>query len=340
MNSVDLKYCGILSTRLDRYKVKSTNPYKANCRCPICGDSKKSKSLSRGWFVEKTDSVMYHCFNCGVSHPLWRYLKVTDPALYNEYVIDSKFDRIGSSNTVPKPLDTITMPVPSFKKSGSPLLKIKKISQLDPNHPARRYADKRLIPVNTHHRIYYAPKFSSWVNELIPGKLPEFDDNPRLVLPMLNREKDLIGFQGRAFDKNSIRYITIMLDASQPKLFGLDVVDFNKKYYVLEGPIDSLFLSNAIAMAGADGNLRGLQNSTNAVFVFDNEPRNTEIVRRMETLIENGHSVCIWPKTIKEKDINDMVISGTNSASIELLIDKNTYSGLAAKLAILEWKKC
>lgn len=342
MNLVDVKYCGILSTRLDRYKVKQTNPYKANFRCPICGDSQKSKTLARGWLIEKDMTAMFHCFNCGQSHPLWRFLKLTDVSLYNEYVIDSKFDKMSARPPQEKlkPLETLTAPVPNFKRSGSPLLKIKRLGQLAVDHPARLYVNGRKIPTKAHHRLYYAPKFNTWVNSLIPDKLPQPKrDLPRLILPLIDQNGTVFGFQGRAFDKLSIRYITIMLDESKAKLFGLDHADFTKKYYVVEGPIDSLFLSNAVAMAGADGNATGLENMENAVFVFDNEPRNKEIVSRMEKMLDRGYKVCIWPAKVSVKDINDMVLSGLTTAEVELMIDQNTYEGLRGRLALAEWRR-
>jgi hypothetical protein len=150
----------------------------------------------------------------------------------------------------------------------------------------------------------------------------------------------VFGFQGRAFDKTSLRYITIMLDEDKPKIFGLDQVDFTKRYYVVEGPIDSLFLSNAVAMAGADGNATGMENLSNAVFVFDNESRNKEIVNRRERIVERGYKVCVWPSKLVEKDINDMIMSGMTAASIELIINNNTVEGLQGKLAISMWRRC
>lgn len=342
MNLVDVKYSGILSTRLERYSIKSTTPYRANCRCPICGDSQKSKMKARGWILEKDNSAIYYCHNCGASLSLRNLLKSIDTNLYNEYVIDMALEKGYKTKTqdVVKPLNTLTKSRPAYTKTGSPLLKIKKVSSLNFSHPVKKYVQKRAIPARKQYKLYYAPKFEEWTNSLIPNKLPEKQVKPRLVLPFIDKKGTVFGYQGRAFDKESIRYITIMLDESMPKIFGLDTVKFNKKYYVVEGPIDSLFLDNCVAMAGADGNASGLDYLENAVFVFDNEPRNKEIVSRMERCIDRGYKVCIWPENVLDKDINDMVLSGIDPVNLQMVIDQNTFENLEAKLKLSYWRKC
>jgi len=239
-----------------------------------------------------------------------------------------------------KPLEKLIEKQPKFTKKGSPLLSIKKISSLNYDHPVKKYIQKRLIPTSQHYKLYYAPKFETWTNSLVPGKLPEKIVKPRLVLPFIDKNGNVFGYQGRAFDKESIRYITIMLEEDMPKIFGLNTVDFSRKYYVVEGPIDSLFLSNAVAMAGADNNASGLEQTENAIFVYDNEPRNVEIVRRMEKAIDQGYKVCIWPSNLREKDINDIVLAGMKPEDLQVLIDVNSYSGLEGKLKLSEWRKC
>ena len=191
------------------------------------------------------------------------------------------------------------------------------------------------------YKLYYAPKFNEWVNSIIPGKLPKLEnDSPRLVMPFIDKEGNLFGFNARAFRDNELRYITIMIDEDMPKIFGLDTVNFSKKYYVIEGPIDSLFIDNSVAMAGADGNAKGLENTENAVFVFDNEPRNKEIVSRMERCLNKGYNICIWPEKVLDKDINDVILSGLSEADLKQMIDDNTYRGLEGKLQLSYWKRC
>ena len=342
MNQVDLKYSGILSTRLDRYSLKSHSPYRANMRCPICGDSQKNKSKTRGWILEKDNSAIYYCHNCGASMGLRNFLKHIDINLYNEYIVDYALDKGYKTKQEPKvkPLETLTQSRPKFTKKGSPLLKIKKLSSLAVDHPARNYVNSREIPSNKHYILYYTPKFNAWVNSLIPDKMSDKFDEPRLVLPFIDKNNNVFGFQGRAFRKESIRYITIMIDQDMPKIFGLNNVDYTKKYYVVEGPIDSLFLNNCVAMAGADGNASGLENVENAIFVFDNEPRNKEIVARMEKCLNKGYKVCIWPSNVLDNDVNDMILSGVKAVDIQMIIDQNSYSGLNGKLKLSEWRKC
>lgn len=332
---VDLQYAMILSSRLDKFKVKSTNPYKINFRCPICGDSQKSRTKSRGWLLEKENSFHYFCHNCGVSQQFKTFLKNVDSMSYNDYVTEKYVNNMKSEKKE-SPLDNLKSEGPKFKP-GNHLKSIKKISQLLPSHPVKSYIDSRKIPPAQHYRLYYAPKFKTWINSIIPNKLEiKGKDEPRLIMPFFDEEGNLFGVSARGFDPNGMRYITIMFQDKQ-KIFGLDKVDFNKKYYVLEGAIDSLFLPNAIAMAGADGNVNGLKNVENAVFVFDAEPRNKEIHKRIEKIIRAGHSVCIWPSNIDGKDVNEMVLNGVTN--IEEIIRKNTYKGLEANLKLMSWRK-
>jgi hypothetical protein len=276
------------------------------------------------------------------------FLRAVDHNLFNEYVIDTALEMgqrrelFQKKREEPiKPLDKLQMKAPSFRKKGSPLLKIKKISQLNYSHNGKIYVQNRQIPASKQYKLYYASKFNEWVNSIIPGKLPTVErDRPRLIMPFIDKAGNLFGFNARAFGNDELRYITIMIDSTMPKIFGLDDVNFSKRYYVAEGPIDSLFLSNAVAMAGADGNANGLEQTENAVFVFDNEPRNKEIVARMEKCLERGYKVCIWPKNVLQKDINDVIISGVTQASLELIIDNNTFSGLEGKLQLTYWRKC
>ncbi len=344
MNPIDLKYCGIMSMRLERYEVKERSPYRANMRCPICGDSEKSKVKARGWILDKKNQAFYYCHNCGASMTLGYFIKQVAPTVYDEYVIDSRLERDTLRRQVDKiktGLDTLRMSKPKFKTKESPLHRIKKISSMKDSHPAKQYITKRQIPTDKHYLLYYAPKFNSWVNSVVKDKLSSDYDEPRLITPFIDEHGNLFGFAGRSFDPNAnLRYITIMLDEDMPKMFGMNTVDFNKPYFVVEGQFDSMFLDNCVAMAGADGNSRGLKNLGNATYVFDNEPRNKEIVARMEKVANRGDKVVIWPQKLPGKDINDLVLAGLSPKIVSDILVANTYQGLDAKLALTIWKRC
>jgi transcription elongation factor Elf1 len=333
---IDIQYAQMLSGRLEHFKIKHTNPYKINFRCPICGDSTKNRSKARGWLLERDNKFSYYCHNCGASQSFNFFLKTVDPLLFNDYITEKFVANTHTKDT--KEVNTEQFKSEAVVFNADPLKKIKKISQLDHDHPVKRYILKRQIPSHQHYRLYFAPKFKAWINEIIPDKFdPEKigKDEPRLVIPFLDENGKCFGVSARSFDpKTNLRYISILFD-NRPKIFGLDKVNLNEPYYIVEGAIDSMFLSNAISMNGAEGN--GNSANENAVYVFDAEPRNKEIHARMEKVIKNGHKICIWPSDVPGKDINEMILNGLKD--VEKVIEDNTYKGLQAELKFAAWRK-
>ena len=327
---VDVKYANLLSSRLLRYKVLSHNPFKANFRCPFCGDSEKSQFKARGFFLQYDDHITYKCHNCGLPTNLQKVLEKVDPLLYKEYILESFGDKDKK-----KVVKTETFKHPTHMRSGSPLLKLKKISQLPNDHFAKQYVLDRKIPTRFHAKLFFAPKFAEWTNSIIPDKLKTDNDKPRLIIPFLDRDGHMFGYQGRSFDPTSkAKYKTIMIE-DKPRVFGLDELDDTKKHYLVEGPIDSMFLPNAIAMAGADADFY----NENTVFVYDNEPRNPEIVSRYAKVLDQGHKIVIWPDNMEFKDINDMILGGMSAQKVVDIIDANTYNGIIGMMRFTQWKK-
>ena len=126
-----------------------------------------------------------------------------------------------------------------------------------------------------------------------------------------------------------------MINDDAPKIYGLDNIRRDAPVFVTEGPIDSTFLRNSIAMCGADGDV-GKWGVSTPVWVYDNEPRSKEITTRISDTIDRGDKVVIWPKNVSEKDINDMVLAGHDVQSI---VESNVYEGLEAKLKFNTWKR-
>jgi hypothetical protein len=267
------------------------------------------------------------------------FIKSQDPTLYAEYLKERMLED-GHKDEVQEFVDKMKTPV-FVKETG--LKDLKKVSQLKADHPVKQYITKRQIPPETHYKLFLCMKFKAWVNTMLPGKFEDTEnDEPRLILPFIDQDKKLFGFQGRSFKKTGIRYITIILDEEKPKIFGLDTMDPSKDIYVVEGPIDSLFLPNGIASAGGDLitplNYLDVQKE-NFIVVYDNEPRNKHTVKHIEKAIESGYRVCIWPTTMEHKDINDMVLAGYAKEKVKDIIDECTYSGPTAKLHLALWRK-
>jgi len=270
-------------------------------------------------------------------------VKHLDDGLYNEYIREKLL--ADPSVRVKSDVEIFAnkMKTPTFVKD-TPLKKLKKISQFTADSVVKKWVENRKIPSQYHYKLFFCKEFKKWANEFKPGQFEEpYIDEPRLIIPFIDKEGNLFAVQGRCFKKNSsLRYITIMFDETKPKIFGLDTVDERLPIYVVEGPIDSMFVPNCIASAGSDltSNLDSISTDRSKfVIVFDNEPRNPEIVKKIERSIGAGYNVCIWPDNIEQKDINDMVLAGMSIEKVVATIKGSTYTGLEAMLKFQLWKK-
>ena len=321
MDFVDVKYISILSSRLEKFKKVKNNLY--NFRCPLCGDSQKNKNKARGYLYQVKNNTNYKCHNCGANISFNNLLKQVDSNLHKQYTFEKfKETTTGKNFSVEEP--KFDFEKPKFKS----ILNLPKAVE---NLEAKEYLESRNL---NPYKFYYTEKFKSWVNSIKHTFDDLKHDEPRIVIPLFYK-KEFIGLQGRTLGSSKIKYITIMLDDDAPKIYGLDDVKINEPIYITEGPFDSTFIPNSIALCGADGDIDKWITG-DIVWVYDNEPRNAEIHSRIEKCIDNKHKVVIWPSTIMEKDINEMILSGLN---VQDVIKSNTYSGLEAKLKFTTWKK-
>jgi predicted RNA-binding Zn-ribbon protein involved in translation (DUF1610 family) len=321
MDFVDVKYINLISSRFQKFKRVKNNLY--NFRCPICGDSQTNKNKARGYLYQIKNNTNYKCHNCGINVSFNNFLKQIDTQIHKQYIFEKfKEGNTGKNFTTQAPV--LKFEAPKFK----PKLDLPKASE---NPVAKAYLENRKLNSDNY---YYTEKFKEWTNSLRPTFDNVSKDEPRIIIPLFY-QNILIGFQGRALGPSKVKYITIMLIDDAPKIYGLDKVQKNKSVYITEGPFDSTFISNSIALCGADGDV-DKWGISDPVWVYDNEPRNREILSRISRVIEMGQKVIIWPSTIKEKDVNDMVLSGLDVQSV---IESNTYSGLEAKLKFTTWKK-
>ena len=330
MSYIDTKYLNIISPYLQQFKKKGNDLW--NFRCPYCGDSHKSRTKARGFVFRKKNDLFFKCHNCGTGASLGNLIKTLDSKTYKDYIME-RYKKGVETRSSPQPEFHFNAPV--FRKKG--ILKgLKSIQDLPDDHPARQIVERRKLPVESLSDLYLCESFFKFTNSIIKGKFPSLGgDHPRLIIPFRGEDGEVFAYQGRAFGNEQPKYITIKIDADRDKIFGLDKVDKSKPILVVEGPLDSLFLDNCIAVAGADfSSIEG-----DLTIIYDNEPRNKEINKQIEKTIDQGKSVCLWPDTMVCKDINDMIILGYTKEEIQEIITNNTFSGVAAKLRFADWRR-
>jgi hypothetical protein len=331
MDLIDTQFIGLVSTKLQKFSKKKNTLY--TFRCPFCGDSQRNKNKTRGYLYQVKNNTNFKCHNCGLSMSFNNFLKELDPQLHKRYSLEKfKSGFTGKNYTTSAP--EFDFDKPDFSNRKQPQkINLPKASE---NVTAKKYLEGRKLPSE---KFYFAEKFKEFSNSLTDTFDSLNGDHPRIVIPFYDANNYLIGFQGRSIDqRDKPKYLTVMVDKNAPKIYGLNEVDLDLPVYITEGPFDSLFLKNSIAMAGADIDLQFIKkrHNTKFIFVLDNEPRNKEIVDRYDKLISMDQNVVIWPSHITDKDLNDMVLSGHN---VQSMVESNTYSKLEAQLKFSQWKK-
>ena len=338
---IDLKYTNLLSHRFEKFARKDN--YLFNVRCPLCGDSKKNKSKMRGYIYRKGNSLFYKCHNCNAGTNLGNLIKSIDANLHKEYVLERyKAGESGNSNFKDPAFD---ISPPRFDKVEKSKLfeHAEWCDKLPSGHFCLEYLQKRRIPEQWYSKLLFTQHYKQFCDALIPNHGKQLTDDARLVIPFYDGYNSLVAVSGRALETSDykLRYVTLRTDDSKDKLiFGVDRMNIHEPVKIVEGPIDSLFLSNCIASGDANLSLTSKNISAGKkILIFDNEPRNKEIVKMIEVAIKSDNYVVIWPNTVKGKDINEMVMSGLTISEIEDIISSNTFSGLEAQAKFIFWKK-
>jgi transcription elongation factor Elf1 len=339
--SVESKYIGLISHRLRNFKRKQD--YLWNFSCPLCGDSKKNLLKARGYVYKKGNNLFYSCKNCGIGTSLGKLLENVDGSLYKEYVLERyKSGESGFSN-FKEP--TFNVPSPRFDKLDKPKIfeHAEFCSNLSSEHFCLAYLKNRQIPKEFYSQLLFTSHYKKFIDALVPNHGKKLIDDARVIIPFYDVYNNLIAVSGRALETSdkTLRYITIRTTDCEEKLvFGMDRVSVHEPVRVVEGPLDSLFIKNCVA--SADANLAIVAENISAgkkVLIFDNEPRNKEIVKLMQESIKSNHNIVIWPNTIQAKDVNEMIMSGISVDEIESIISSNTFNGLQAQTKFVFWKK-
>lgn len=343
---LDTKYLRLIANRLPGFKQINNDTY--CCRCVICGDSKKDSSKTRMYFFVRGNKICVYCHNCGYSSLFIYFLKNFDSGLYKQYLFEVLRDRdlqkavddettnnaalnnLRSTRTIAQTVNDNT-----FKDAI-------RVDKLADDHPCKQYVISRHIPVDKFSLLYYTDDFKSFTNNLVPGKFASTRyKEQRLIIPYFDQNGECFGFQGRALDStNPIRYISIKINENVPLVYGLDRVDFSKQIYCTEGPIDSLFIPNCIAVSGShykDSIVEQLK--SNIIIVPDNERRNKAVSKQIGNMVNDNYRVCLWPDNLNFKDINEAVLNGWSTEELVQMIEQNTVQGLTGRVKFKLWCK-
>ena len=329
----DQKYVGLISPRLELFKQVRANLW--NSRCPICGDSQKNRSKKRLYIYAKKQDLFVKCHNCGFGSNLGNFIKQLDPHLHSQYIVERY--KAGETGQRKSKEPEFHFEKPKFKPQPTKI-NLPPIGKLDKEHFARKYFESRKIPESFKDKVYFAEDFKEWaqsVSKIDYSNLGK--EEPRMVIPFFDMEGKLIAAQGRALGKNELRYITVKVEEDSLKIYGLDRWNPEDHTYIVEGPIDSMFLPNCLAVAGGDL-LTYNGDKEKTTLIFDNEPRNIHTIKKIMDSISKGWSVVIWSKERKFKDINDLIISGLSTDEILDMINTRTMKGLEADWAAREWR--
>lgn len=287
-----------------------------NFSCPFCGDSKTNDNKRRGNIY--TDSWFYKCYNCGISRPVDVFFE----ELSNE--LDLDFDSIDKNL-----YRNLRLNAASFiQKNQYDALKKNDINKY--LFPLEEIEKKfNWTPISNHFKI------KKYLNErlLFDMNLFRYDekDSSIVILNMDWGEKHLLSFSKRFFTfstrylqynlRNVYELLNKKIDDEDTEFkqinflsnyFNIMNLDLTSTITILEGPIDSFFVYNSLALNGLTK--QSPFETSEQRFLFDND--NSGKKKSIEMLKE-GFKVFLWNAVLKDygiknniniKDLNDLMI--------------------------------
>lgn len=332
---IDQKYIRFLSSRLKNFKDKGNGVFEFSHSCESAASRKR-----RGYFYKKGSGYNFFCHNCQESTKFFKFLQHTDTMLYKEYQLEVFKD---SMTTSTKKQEEIVEKKEEVSKTLSVVTGLVPYRDLPETHPAWKYVLDRKIPESMYSDIYFCRDFYPWAAKFNKQFEKVTTKEPRLVIPYRTRTGEVFAFTCRAYGKSERKYIEIKLDPEIELIYGLDRLNTAKTIYCLEGPIDSMFVPNSIAVGGASysGDFFN-KYKHNIVIVPDNDwKRNKDVANQIEKMAKNGFKVALLPDTWTAKDINKAVQDGGyTSEEIVKIIDQSVKQGPELLLDIALRRRC
>ena len=321
----------ILYLPLQGLTKKSDSIYIA--RCPICGDSKKDISKKRFYILFSRKQT--YCQNCHYNNSIHGFIKENYPDVYKQYWKENFAKKRVAPPKIPKVPKEILNRQEGMKKTKRILKKAKPYGLTDklPEHIIKYLEGRCLDPK----RFMFMERYVGFVKDYQEEAIPLFSD-PRIVIPYIKKSnRELYAMQGRATKEGQKpKYLTVKFTEDMGKIYNIYNIDPDKTVYVLEGPIDSMFLPNAVALSGAnisDSILKEFKKFKDVVFIFDSDfVYNPDIRAIIKKVISYGYGIYIPSKKLSiHKDINDIVIdAGIKDKELVSEIENRTFKGIVA----------
>lgn len=259
--------------------------------------------------------------------------------LYKEYHMEVFKESMGST----KPETKTEVPEKVEPKTLVEITGLIPYKDLPASHPAWKMVLKRKIPESMYSDIYFCKDFFPWASQFNSAFSKVTAKEPRLIIPYRNRNGAVFGFTCRAYAKSDKKYIEIKIDPDVDMIYGLDKINLAKTILCVEGPVDSMFLPNAIAVGGASYHGEFFNKyKNNIVIVPDNDwKRNKDVLNQIEKLAKSGFRVSLMPDTFEFKDINKAIETGAYTAQqITDMIMGSIKEGPELLLEIAFRRKC
>lgn len=318
---------------------KLANVYEASC--PMCREGNSWGRKKRLYYLIRDNSIC--CHNCGwYSKPL-KWIQEVSQLSYDEIINESKdYHLVDISNGKNEEL-----PV-RINKEHLPMDSINIFDEQQYNFYKNEPIVKEAI------RFAHGRRLDTAVNrpKSLYVSITDFTHKNRLVLPFYDEHGKIVHYQSRGILdkdlKDRPKYLSKM--NSDKTLFNINNVNVNcDDIFIVEGPIDSFFLKNSVAVAGIQENSNNTFSGKQLdqirrysifrkVWVLDSQWTDTASLLKTKRLIELGNSVFIWPREIGQqfKDLNDLCIKYKLNEISPKFILKNTYSGIKATLKLSE----
>lgn len=306
--------------------IKSTNTYTGGC--PICREGKSWGRKSRLYYIPNDSKLC--CHNCGWYGTPINWVMEVEQLTYKEVAAQIKecdyeyglpVETIEKAQTTELPRDSINL----FDRT--------QLTYYKDNDSVKRAVD-----------VIVDRKLNKAVNRprTLYTSLTDVVHKNRLIIPFYNQSNECIFYQSRKLFESDTKPKYLSKMNSEKSLFNYNNVSSSTdNVFITEGPIDSFFIEDSVAVAGIQERSKESLTPVQAqqlerlflvqtVWVLDSQWLDQTSLIKTETLLKNNQCVFIWPRNIGEKfkDINEMCVYFDIDRIGKKYILENTYCGL------------